>query len=119
MISEEKHMHDSREEHYLLFTKPKLHEMRSSAGSENSGLYKKYIPTQRNIDFLVEYFVFEERKRCGFSSPYLTKNPYENDFLKAVEELEIKYSHLPPSIAHNRLIADLEAKHQLALAKIK
>ena len=108
-----------KDDHYALFKKPKLTETTTSLGSENSGLYKKYVHVHRDIDFLVEYFVFEERKKRGFSSPYLTKNPYENDFLKGVEDLESKYAHLPPSVAHSRLIGDLETKHQLALAKLK
>jgi hypothetical protein len=119
MISEEKNMLESRDDHFSLFTKPKLHEIRAGVGSENTGLYKKYVPTPRNLDFVVEYFAFEERKRRGFSSPYLTKNPYENAFADYVDELENKYSDLPSSVAHNRLIADLEAKHTLALASLK
>jgi len=112
MIIEEK-------DHFGLFTKPKFHEMRAGIGSENTGLYKKYVPTPMNLDFIVEYFKFEERKRLGFSSPYLTKNPYENAFADYVEELENKYRGLPNSTAHARLIADLEVKHSLALASLK
>ncbi len=112
-------MLENRDDHYDVFKKPKFHEMRAGLGSEDTGLYRKYVPTPMNLDFVVQYFKFEETKRRGFSSPYLTKNPYENDFISYVEELESKYSNLPPSIAHNRLIADLEAKHKLALASLK
>lgn len=108
-----------RDDHGLLFKKPKYTETTTALGSENSGLYRKYVPLQRDLDLVIEFFKFEEKKRRGFSSPYLTKNPYENDFYAYVEELEAKYSNLPSSVAHGRLLAEIEVKHKLALTSLK
>lgn len=105
-----------RDEHYSLFSKPILHEMRAGSGSENTGLYKKFVHVPRDIDGVLEYFKFAERTRRGFNSPFLTKNPFENAFAEYVEELEDKYKDLPASVAHARLIADLESYHKKALA---
>lgn len=106
----------SDKDHYSLFTKPKLHEMRAGSGSENTGLYKKFVYTPRDIDGVLEYFKFAEKKRRGFNSPFLTKNPFENAFTEYVEELQDKYRKLPTSVAHARLLADLESYHKKALA---
>jgi hypothetical protein len=112
-------MNENRDEHYDLFRKPKFHEMRAGLGSENTGLYKKYVSIPCNLDFVVEYFKLEDLKRRGFSSPFLTKNPYESHFSAFVEDFETKNAHLPPETSHARLIAALENKHQQALASLK
>ena len=109
----------NKDEHFDLFTKPKYHEVRAGVGSENSGLYKKYVPVPRNLDILVEYFVFEERKRQGFSSPFLKKNPFEDSFADFIEDFELKHKNLPKEIAHARLLSALEVKHKEALASLK
>jgi hypothetical protein len=114
----------SDKEHFDLFKKPdysktQFHGVRASVGSEDTGLYKRYVPAPRNIDYVTEYFIFEERKRRGFKSPFLTKNPYEDIFADYIDELEKKYAHLPPSVGYNRLLAELEVKHQQALASLR
>ena len=101
------------------YKKPLFHEARMGTASENSGHYKPYKYIARDIDEVVEYFKFAENKRRGFSSPYLKTNPYENHFSRFIEETEKKYAHLPESIAHARLYADIEVKYNQALASFK
>jgi hypothetical protein len=108
----------AKEEHFDLFTKPKFHEVRSASGSEDTGMYKKYKHNVVTLDYVVEYFKFEERKRRGFSSPYLTKNPYEGSFSDYVEELEKKYAELPAALSHERVISALEEKYKKAMASL-
>jgi hypothetical protein len=109
----------AKEEHFDLFTKPKFHEVRSASGSEDTGMYKKYKHNVVTLDYVIEYFKFEERKRRGFSSPYLTKNPYEGEFNDFVLETEAKYSDLAPSSAHNKLLMELQEKYDKAMAALK
>ena len=105
----------SKDEHFALFSKPKLAPM----GSENSGQYKKFVPLTRDICFMTEFFVFEEMKRRGFTSKYLTVNPYENDFNQFLDSCAERDKGLPESVARSRLLAELETYHKKALASIK
>jgi len=97
-------------DHFKVFEAPDR-----SRSSVDTQLYKRYISYERKQDDLVEYFIFEEKKKLGFSSPYLKINPFERLFKQFVEDLEDKYAHLPPSESHVRLIAHLEVKHALAI----
>ena len=106
----------SKDEHYSLFSKPKVVE---KMGSENSGMYKKFVPIRRDICFITEFFKYEEQKRRGFTSKYLTVNPYQNDFEEYIKLREEQDKHLPESVAHGRLLADLERFHKQALASLK
>lgn len=94
-----------KEEHFDLFEKPVSH------------VPKKYVHVRRDIDYVQEYFRFEELRKKGFTNRFLTKNPYEGEFADYVESLEKKYSHLPPSESHVRVYGEIEQKYRLALSK--
>jgi len=102
---------NSDKEHFDLFKKqPRV------MSSTDSGLYKRYKYTPKEIDEVVEYFKFEERKRRGFSSPYLKKNPFQNYFENYVISLEKEFKYLGETEANLRILTELEKKHKLALA---
>jgi hypothetical protein len=94
-----------KDEHFNLFEKPTTH------------VPKKYVHVERPIDYVLEYFKFEELKKNGFSNRFLTKNPYEGEFADYVEALEKKYSHLPEIESHVRVYGEIEQKYRLALGK--
>jgi len=109
----------NQDEHFDLFKKAKMTQTTTSLGSENSGLYRKFVPIRRDINWLVQYFIFEEKKRRGFTSVYLPRNPYENHFYEYIKMCEERDKGLPESVAHGRLLADLERFHKQALASLE
>lgn len=100
-----------KEEHFDLFVKPKRVDM-------SSPIYAKYKHVARELDYVVEYFRFEELRKKGFTSQFLTKNPYEGEFADFVTTLEEHYKHLPEYESHVRVLEALEAKHRLAVQSV-
>ena len=100
-----------RDDHFQVYKKQER-----SMASIDSGLYKKYKHYPKEIDEVVEYFKHEERKRRGFSSPYLKVNPFQNYFESYVISLEEEFKHLGDTEANLRLLSSLEIKHKIALA---
>jgi hypothetical protein len=101
------------------YKKPLLHEARMGTTSENSNFYKTYKYIPKDIDEVVEYFKFEEMRKQGFASRFLTKNPYEEAFYDYIEKLNRDYNHLPKSVAHARVLNVLADKHEKALVSKK
>lgn len=85
----------SDKDHFDLFKKPQV-------------ILKKSSPEK--LDFVKEYFKFEELLKKGFKSRFLSKNPYEGEFYAYVTDLEKQYASLPPSIARMRICEHLEKK---------
>lgn len=101
-------IHRERDDHGQVFTKPSVETMR----------YPAYRADACKTDFVVEFFKFSELKKRGFTSPYLTNNPYTHDFNSFVDGYLSRNSHLPESEMYRRLHADLEIKNQLALQEV-
>jgi len=90
------------EEHYDLFTKKRP--------IDKSVLFYKNKKNNQ-LDYVVEYFRFEERERRGFSSVYLHGNPFKEHYIRFVRSLAKKYSHLQEDEARSKILLELEMKH--------
>jgi len=99
-----------RDDHFDCYKKPE--KSMDSYGK----LYRPYEHRSQKQDDVVEYFKYEEKKRRGFSSPYLKINPFEVCFEDYVETLKEKFKHFGETEAHIRVMTLLEAKYNAAKA---
>lgn len=98
------------DEHFSTFSKQ----------AKETPKYKAFEPVPCNLDFLVQYFKYNElSKSVSLLNKWLPKNPYKNDFDAFVDEFFVTHSHLPESETLRQLHVVLEEKQLQALSSLR